>query len=172
MFQCHSLKTSHPLPLPQSPKDCSIHLCLFCCLAYRIMLLSYICLLWLSPYSKPKLGMLSEKICACSCLESEDAADHPLWRPPLHSSLNPEVCPELHHWSQCWHRNLLPGFAFSYCSLFQPLFHFPLCFPVFFLLLLLKELHHFCFSYWIKGVFILIFTNSQFYITRNTFQST
>ena len=23
-----------PLPLPQSPKDCSIHLCLFCCLAY------------------------------------------------------------------------------------------------------------------------------------------
>ena len=26
-----------PLPLPQSPKDCSIHLCLFCCLAYRII---------------------------------------------------------------------------------------------------------------------------------------
>ena len=25
MFQCHSLKSSHPLPLPQSPKDCSIH---------------------------------------------------------------------------------------------------------------------------------------------------
>ena len=24
-----------PLPLPQSPKDCSIHLCLFCCLAYN-----------------------------------------------------------------------------------------------------------------------------------------
>ena len=35
MFQCHSPKSSHPLPLPQSPKDCSIHLCLFCCLAYR-----------------------------------------------------------------------------------------------------------------------------------------
>ena len=31
MFQCHSPKSSHPLPLPQSPKDCSIHLCLFCC---------------------------------------------------------------------------------------------------------------------------------------------
>ena len=28
MFQCHSPKLSHPLPLPQSPKDCSIHLCL------------------------------------------------------------------------------------------------------------------------------------------------
>ena len=23
-----------PFPFPQSPKDCSIHLCLFCCLAY------------------------------------------------------------------------------------------------------------------------------------------
>ena len=30
MFQCHSPKSSHPRPLPQSPKDCSIHLCLFC----------------------------------------------------------------------------------------------------------------------------------------------
>ena len=25
IFQCHSPKSSHPLPLPQSPKDCSIH---------------------------------------------------------------------------------------------------------------------------------------------------
>ena len=38
MFQCHSPKTSHPLPLPQSPKDCSIHQCLFCCLIYRVNL--------------------------------------------------------------------------------------------------------------------------------------
>ena len=30
IFQCHSPKSSHPLPLPQSPKDCSIHQCLFC----------------------------------------------------------------------------------------------------------------------------------------------
>ena len=37
MFQCHSPKSSHPRPLPQSPKDRSIHLCLFCCLAYRII---------------------------------------------------------------------------------------------------------------------------------------
>ena len=37
-FQCHSPKSSHLLPLPQSPKDCSIHLCLFCCLAYRVMI--------------------------------------------------------------------------------------------------------------------------------------
>ena len=26
------------LPLPQSPKDCSIHLCLFCCLTYRVVI--------------------------------------------------------------------------------------------------------------------------------------
>ena len=32
MFQCHSPKSSHPLPLPQNPKDCTIHQCLFCCL--------------------------------------------------------------------------------------------------------------------------------------------
>ena len=38
MFQCHSPKSSHPHPLPQSPKDCSIHLCLFCCVAYRIII--------------------------------------------------------------------------------------------------------------------------------------
>jgi len=38
MFQCHSPKSSHPLPFPQSPKDCSIHLCLFCCLANRVII--------------------------------------------------------------------------------------------------------------------------------------
>ena len=37
MFQWHSPKSFHPLPLPQSPKDCFIHLCLFCCLAYRVI---------------------------------------------------------------------------------------------------------------------------------------
>ena len=38
MFQCHSPKSSHPLPLPQSPKVRSTHLCLFCCLAYRVII--------------------------------------------------------------------------------------------------------------------------------------
>ena len=37
MFQCHSPKSSHHLPLPQSPKDCSIHQCLFCCLVHRVI---------------------------------------------------------------------------------------------------------------------------------------
>ena len=38
MIQCHSPKSSHPLPLPLSPKVCSTHLCLFCCLAYRVII--------------------------------------------------------------------------------------------------------------------------------------
>ena len=29
MFQCYSLKSSHPRLLPQSPKVCSLYLCLF-----------------------------------------------------------------------------------------------------------------------------------------------
>ena len=36
-FQCYSLRSSQPRLLPQSPKDCYIHLCLFCCLAYRVI---------------------------------------------------------------------------------------------------------------------------------------
>ena len=42
MFPCHSPKSFHPLPLPQSPKDCSIHLCLFCCLAYRVIVTIFV----------------------------------------------------------------------------------------------------------------------------------
>ena len=36
MFQCCSLKSSHPHLLPLSPKVFSLHLCVFCFLAYRI----------------------------------------------------------------------------------------------------------------------------------------
>ena len=38
MFQCHSPKSSCPLPLPLSPKVRYTHLCLFCCLAYRVII--------------------------------------------------------------------------------------------------------------------------------------
>ena len=39
IFICFNaiLPNLRPLPLPQSPKDCSVHLCLFCCLAYRVV---------------------------------------------------------------------------------------------------------------------------------------
>ena len=38
MFQCHSLKSSIPLPLPLSLKVRYTHLCLLCCLAYRVII--------------------------------------------------------------------------------------------------------------------------------------
>ena len=37
MFRCCSLETSHPPFLPQSPKVCSVHLCLYFCFAYRVI---------------------------------------------------------------------------------------------------------------------------------------
>ena len=37
MFQCYFLKSSHPRLLPQSPKVCSLHLCLFWYHAYRVI---------------------------------------------------------------------------------------------------------------------------------------
>ena len=37
MFQCHSPKSSHRLPLPKTPKDCSKQLCLLCCLAHSVI---------------------------------------------------------------------------------------------------------------------------------------
>ena len=37
ILQHYLLKSSHPRLLPQSPKDCSLHLCLFCYLAYMVI---------------------------------------------------------------------------------------------------------------------------------------
>ena len=36
-FQCYSLKSSHPCLFPQRSKVCSLYLCLFCCLARRVV---------------------------------------------------------------------------------------------------------------------------------------
>src|SRR5574337_336545 len=47
-FQCYSLKSSHPRLLPQSPKDWSIHLCLFCCLAYRVIITIFLNSIYIS----------------------------------------------------------------------------------------------------------------------------
>ena len=51
MFQCHSPKSSHPLPLPQSPKDCSIHLCLFCYLTYRVIVTIFLFSIYVCYYT-------------------------------------------------------------------------------------------------------------------------
>ena len=37
MFQCYSPKSSNPHPLQQRPTVCSLYLCLFCCIACRII---------------------------------------------------------------------------------------------------------------------------------------
>ena len=50
-FQCHSPKSSHPLPLPQSPKVCSLHLCLFCCLAYRVIITIFLNSIYMCQYT-------------------------------------------------------------------------------------------------------------------------
>ena len=42
IFHCYSLKSSHPCLLPQSPRDCSIHLCLFCSLTYRVIITKFL----------------------------------------------------------------------------------------------------------------------------------
>ena len=37
LFQCCYLRSSHPRLLPQSPKVCFVHLCLFFCFAYWVI---------------------------------------------------------------------------------------------------------------------------------------
>ena len=51
MFQCHSPKSSHLRPLPQSPKDCSMHLCLFCCLTYRVIIIIFLNSIYMCYYT-------------------------------------------------------------------------------------------------------------------------
>ena len=41
VFQCYSLKSSHPGHLPLSPKFCSLYLCFLCCSASRIVVSSF-----------------------------------------------------------------------------------------------------------------------------------
>ena len=36
---------------PQSPKDCSIHLCLFCCLAYRVIITIFLNSIYMCYYT-------------------------------------------------------------------------------------------------------------------------
>ena len=58
VFQSYSFKSSHPCLLPQSPKVCSLYLCLFCCLAYRVIVtifLNSMCYAVLSCFSHVQL---------------------------------------------------------------------------------------------------------------------
>ena len=46
MFRCCSLETSRPHLLPQSPKVCSEHLCLFFCFPYRVIITIFLNCWW------------------------------------------------------------------------------------------------------------------------------
>ena len=49
MFQCYSLKSSRLLP--QSPMVCSLHLCLLCCLTYRVIVTIFLIITQLSIFT-------------------------------------------------------------------------------------------------------------------------
>jgi len=51
MFQCYSLRLSHPRLLPQSPKDSSVHLCLFCGLTYRVIITIFLNSIYMRYYT-------------------------------------------------------------------------------------------------------------------------
>jgi len=61
IFQCHSRESSHSLPLPQSPKYCSVHQCLFCCLVYseKAVAPHYSTLAWKIPWMEGPDGLQS-----------------------------------------------------------------------------------------------------------------
>ena len=51
MFQCYSLKSSHPCLLPQSLKICSLYLCLFWCLIYKVIVIIFLNSVYLCKYT-------------------------------------------------------------------------------------------------------------------------
>ena len=51
MVQCYFPKSSHPHLLPQSPKVCSLYLCLFCCLAYRVIITIFLNSIYMCEYA-------------------------------------------------------------------------------------------------------------------------
>ena len=69
MFQCHSPKSSHPLPLPLplSPKVRYTHLCLFCCLAYRVIIAIFLNSL-LRPYKSSLQSNLAKQTTVCQLM--------------------------------------------------------------------------------------------------------
>ena len=47
IFQCYSPKSSHPHLLPQSPEVCSLYLCLFSCLTYRVIIAVFLTFIYI-----------------------------------------------------------------------------------------------------------------------------
>ena len=51
MFQGYSFKSPHPRFLTQSPKVWSLHLCLFCCLIYRVIVTIFLNSIYMRYYT-------------------------------------------------------------------------------------------------------------------------
>ena len=121
-FQCCSLKLSNSQLLPQSPKVCSLYLCLFCCLAHRVIItiflnsihwvniLCYCFSLWLTSLCISTVQSLihvwlleTPWITACQA-----RTPCPSPTPRVYSN----SCPS----SQWWHRDISSSVArFSFC---------------------------------------------------------
>ena len=122
MFQCHSPKSSHHLPLPQGPKVRSIHLCLPCCLAYRVIIIIflnsiYMCTVQFShsamsdslrphelqlarpPCPSPTPGVHSD---SCHWVGDAIQPSHPLSSPSLPVP-NPSQHQSFFQWVNCLH---------------------------------------------------------------------
>ena len=84
MFQCHSPKSSHPLPLPQSPKDCSIHQLKLHFIKYSKILLLYLLTYW---------RMKKNQSVSCSCV-SESSWPRVACQAPLSMEFSRQE-----HWS-------------------------------------------------------------------------
>ena len=80
MFQCYSLRSSHPHLLPQSPKDSFIHLCLFCCLAYRVIVTIFLNSIYVLVYCIGREGNGNPR--QYSCLENP--MDRGAWWAAVH----------------------------------------------------------------------------------------
>ena len=93
MFQCHSPKSSHPLPFPQSPKVCSTHLCLFqfwfpWCVCPAVGLLGHMVVLFAIFKG---LSTLFSTVVVPVCIPTNSVGGFPF----LHTSqngCNPKIC--------------------------------------------------------------------------------
>ena len=51
MLKCYSLKSSHPPLIPHSAKVCPLHLCLFCCFVYRVIITFFVNSIYMCYYT-------------------------------------------------------------------------------------------------------------------------
>ena len=102
LFHCCSLRTSHCHLLPESPKVCSVHLCLFFCFAYRVSVTIFLN----SIYIACNFQMTRAK---CNCCPSEYVGENrdfpggPVAETPCSQCRGPEFHP--------WSGNQIPHAA-------------------------------------------------------------